>query len=56
MTVRLWRPVMKKGVINFISPDDENMIIREIGKRSTKSFVYGENFSGSSEFEREGVF
>ena len=56
MTVRLWKPVMKNGVIDFISPDDEGMIVREIGKRNTKHFTYGENFSGFTEFEREGVF
>lgn len=56
MTVRLWKPVMRNGVIDFIRPDDKRVIVREIGKRSMKSFVVGENFSGLSEFDRKGVF
>lgn len=56
MTVRLWKPVMKNGVVTFLRPDDEEIIVRDIDKRSTKKFIVGENFSGLSEFEREGVF
>ncbi len=57
MTVRLWRAVMRNGVIKYIRPDDEdNIIIRELNNRKTKQFVFGENFSGAAEFDREGVF
>lgn len=56
MTVRLWKPVMRNSVVDFIPPTDKNIIIREIGKRNVKQFVCGENFSGLSEFDREGVF
>lgn len=50
MSVRLWTPVMKKGVINFVRPE-ECTIVRDIGKRDTKEFKKGENFSGLWEFE-----
>ena len=56
MTVRLWKPVMKNGIIHFERPDSPKMIVRVIGKRSQKKFVVGENFSGLSEFDTEGVF
>ena len=56
MTVRLWKPVMKNGIIHFERPDSSDMIVRVIGGRNQKNFVYGENFSGLSEFDEKGVF
>lgn len=56
MTVRLWRPVMQNGVIHFERPDSPKMVIRVIGDRTEKNFVYGKNFSGLSEFDGKGVF
>lgn len=53
MTVRLWQPVMKNGVIYFERPDSKKLIIREIGGRSMKRFVPGQNYSGFSEFEKK---
>lgn len=52
MTVRLWSPVMKDGVIDFIRPE-ECMMKRHIKKMSIK--LFGEengNFTGISEFGR----
>lgn len=50
MTVRFWRPVMKKGVIKFLRPEEctekrqiHDMEIKEFGK---------ENFSGLEEFTK----
>ena len=45
MSERLWRPVMKDGVIQFIRPE-ECPVIRPIHKQRTKSFVLGENMQG----------
>lgn len=50
MSVRLWTPIMRGGIIDFIRPE-ECTIVRDIGKRSTKSFKQGENFIGLAEFE-----
>lgn len=51
MTVRLWQPVMKDGVIDFIRPEDCTMI-RHIKEMPIKAFrVEQNNFSGLSEFE-----
>lgn len=50
MSVRLWAPVMKNGIIKFIRPE-ECKIVKDIGKRNIKEFKARENFSGSSEFE-----
>lgn len=52
MTVRLWKPVMRNGVIRFERPDSPNIIVRTIGKHfEKKEFIYGQNFSGLSEFD-----
>ena len=51
MTVRLWRPVMKNGIIRFERPDSPDIITRVIGERQMKNFISGENFSGIQEFE-----
>ena len=45
MTVRLWRPVMKKGIVCFDRPDSKNMIIKEIRTQDIKKFIVGQNFS-----------
>ncbi|MFQ8582954.1 MAG: type I-C CRISPR-associated protein Cas5c [Holdemania massiliensis] len=37
-----WMPIMKKGVIEFIAPQDCSMI-RELGKMSEKQFIPGVN-------------
>lgn len=55
MSVRLWTPVMKKGIIDFIRPE-ECEITRVIGERKEKEFEPGINFSGLDEFEKGGIF
>ncbi|MBR1931474.1 MAG: type I-C CRISPR-associated protein Cas5 [Lachnospiraceae bacterium] len=50
MTVRLWNPVMRKGIIQFIRPE-ECTINKYLGERSIRKFVEGVNFSGLKEFE-----
>lgn len=55
LKIRLWTPIMKKGVIQFIRPE-ECSIVRDIGSYDVKTFKPGENFSGLKEFERGGVF
>ncbi len=50
MTVNLWSPVMEKGVIHFIRPE-ECPIHKPIHKMNMKSFGReGNNFTGLSEF------
>ena len=39
-----WMPIMKKGVIEFISPQSCTMI-RELGKMSEKQFIPGVNMT-----------
>lgn len=53
MAVRFWTPTMQDGVIQFIRPE-ECTVIRVIGEKPAKSFVYQGNFIGLEEFEREG--
>ena len=50
MTVRFWRPVMKKGVIDFLRPEkcSINKIIRPM---KMKIFEDKKNFTGLAEFE-----
>ena len=44
MSVRLWTPKMKNGIIKF--PRPENCpIVRDIGKRDIKEFISGVNFT-----------
>lgn len=52
LTARFWNPVMKKGVIKFIRPE-ECTIKREMGIGVIKKF-HEKNFSGLKEFEEEG--
>ena len=53
MTVRLWRPVMKNGIIQFIRPENcDPALKRHIREMSIKPFGHGlGNFSGVDEFE-----
>lgn len=53
LTVNMWRPVMKNGVIHFLRPD-ECPIHRTIKAMEKKDFQTRKNFSGISEFEGEG--
>lgn len=57
MTARFWSPVLRKGVVEFIRPEDCT-IRRKIRTMKGKSFGAG-NFSGLDEFhsllEKEGV-
>jgi len=55
MSVRFWVPVMNKGVITFIRPEDCKAV-RKIRKGKAKTFEPGSNFSGLDEFEQEGWF
>ena len=55
MSIRLWKPVMRKGIIHFITPD-ECSIVKDVGKQEIKVFEEGVNFSGLGEFEKKGVF
>ena len=52
LTLRLWQPVMRNGEIEFIRPEDCD-IKRDIRQMTAKSFVPGENFTGTEgeEFE-----
>lgn len=53
MTVRLWSPIMKDGVIDFIRPEECEMK-RHIKDMSMKIFdKESGNFSGIQEFEKE---
>jgi len=51
MTVRFWKPVMKKGIIEFIRPE-ECTIKRHVREMEMKSFGEG-NFIGLKEFKGE---
>ena len=55
MSIRLWEPVMRKGIIHFITLD-ECTIVKDVGKQEIKVFEKGVNFSGLDEFEKGGVF
>lgn len=55
MSIRLWKPVMRKGIIHFITPD-ECPIVKTVDKQEVKVFEKGVNFSGLDEFEKGGVF
>lgn len=48
LTVRLWRAVMKNGVIDFAKPED--CIHRPVREMKIKPFGKGENFVGADEF------
>ena len=50
LTLRLWQPIMKDGVIHFIKPE-ECSIKRHIKNMSIKPFGRGTNFIGLEEFE-----
>lgn len=52
MTVRMWRPVMKKGVVDFIRPE-ECSIVKRVRDMQMKAFGEAEgNFIGIGEFEK----
>ena len=53
MTVRLWRPVMKNGIIEFIRPEDcDPGLKRHIREMPIKPFGTDyDNISGITEFE-----
>lgn len=53
MTVRLWKPVMRNGIIQFERPDSSNIITRVIKKSECKIFTPSTDFSGLSEFDGE---
>ena len=44
LSVRLWHPVMKNGIIEFPRPE-ECQIVRHIKQQTPKKFVEGQNFS-----------
>ena len=52
MSERLWRPVMERGIIQFIRPE-ECPIIRPIHKQKEKSFVIKKNIQPCEELYRE---
>ena len=54
MTVRFWKPIMKKGgIIEFIRPED---CIQKRHIREMKPKVFGiDNFTGLKEFTSEEV-
>ena len=50
MTVRMWHPVMKKGIIEFLRPD-ECTITKHVREMDMKNFGFDEgNFVGLKEF------
>lgn len=44
LITRLWRPVMKNGVIDFTRTDDETNIIKQVRPMKAKKFGGGTNF------------
>ena len=48
LSARLWRPMMKEGIIKFIRPE-ECAIVRQVREMKAKSFVPGKNFSEENE-------
>lgn len=52
MTVHFWRPVMKKGIIEFLRPED-CPISKKIRPMNMKVFKDKKNFCGLSEFADE---
>lgn len=53
MTERFWRPVMKKGVIHFLAPE-ECEITKEVKEMEIKPFGHEyQNFIGLDEFKEE---
>ena len=52
ITVNLWQPVMKKGIIHFVRPEEcpKHKIIREA---EMKVFENNRNFTGLKEFREE---
>lgn len=53
LTVRFWKPIMKKGIIKFIKPEDcEDKYCRHIKKMDIKKFD-DTNFVGLKEFIEE---
>lgn len=54
LSVRLWAPVMKNGIIDFPAPSD-CPIVRSLRNQPVDSFVPGDNFSLCDElYESEG--
>ena len=53
ITVNFWQPVMKKGIIHFVRPE-ECLKHKTIRKAEMKVFEKTRNFSGLQEFEGEG--
>ena len=52
MYERLWRPVMKDGVITFIRPE-ECPVIRSIREQKAKVFVKDENLQSCDDLYQE---
>lgn len=50
LETRLWQPVMKHGIIQFIRPE-ECPLVRPLHPMSPKSFVLGENMQSVDELE-----
>ena len=48
---RFWKPVMKKGVIEFPAPDDPSLIRKPVRAMTSKMFTPGEEYAGSNEAE-----
>jgi len=54
LSVRLWQPVMKRGVIEFLRPED-CAIVRRLRDDAAKTFMPGENFTFCDAlYEEEG--
>jgi len=46
---RFWKPVMRKGIIEFPSPDDASLLRKEIRPMKSKVFHPGKNYAGCDE-------
>ncbi|MCH5146019.1 type I-C CRISPR-associated protein Cas5 [Desulfovibrio sp. UIB00] len=46
---RFWKPVMRKGIIEFPSPDDASLLRKEIRPMKPKAFHPGKNYAGCDE-------
>lgn len=53
---RFWRPVMKKGVIEFTRTDDETNIIKNVRPMKVKKFNEGSNFKNAKKEYEELMF
>lgn len=52
LETRLWQPIMKKGIVEFIRPQ-ECKLVRPLHKMSPKSFILGESMQSVDDLNKE---